>query len=130
MRYLTADEVARFAEEELGPDVLADRFLLEAAVERPRQSAGGEDAYPDVHTKAAALLHSIASNHAFVDGNKRMSLLAAIAFYGLNGYAFEADDTDLFHLVVDVAVGNVSDVGVLAEHLKKWAFEIPDPGED
>ncbi len=63
----------------------ARRGLLEAASSRPRTAAFGRDAYPDLYTKAAALLHSLAKNHALVDGNKRLALAAAIAFLGING---------------------------------------------
>lgn len=130
MRYLTADEVLRLARAELQTDALADRFLLDAAVERPQQSAGGVDAYPDVHAKAAALLHSLATNHAFVDGNKRVALLSTIGFYGLNGYVLDGGDLDVLHFVVDVATGTFDSVGLMAEHLQKWVFEIPDEEDE
>ena len=71
---------------EVGPDVgLRDRNLLEAAVERPRQSAFGDDAYPTHASKAAALLESLARNHPFVDGNKQIAVLASFVFLELNG---------------------------------------------
>ena len=70
-------------------DVLqvADYGLLEAAVARPRATAYGLDAYPDLYTKAAALLHSLARNHALVDGNKRTAWAAAWTFLHVNGVA-------------------------------------------
>jgi death-on-curing protein len=57
--------------------------LLESAAARPRATAFGEEAYGDVHEKAAALLHSLARNHPLVDGNKRLALAATIAVYGM-----------------------------------------------
>lgn len=72
------------------------------------------------------LFHSIASNHAFIDGNKRTAVLAVVAFYGFNGLVFDADDTDLIHLAVDVAIGNL-DVPAIAEHFSKWARPLPGP---
>lgn len=80
MRYLTASEVLLVNEQEVGPDLLADFGLLEAAVLRPQQSVFGSDAYPDMHTKAAAMMHSLIRNHAFIDGNKRTGVLATILF--------------------------------------------------
>lgn len=80
MIYLTLPELLHVGERALGaPAELRDVGLLEAAVARPRASAFGADAYPDLETKAAALLHSVARNHALVDGNKRLALAATIA---------------------------------------------------
>jgi death-on-curing protein len=76
VRYLTASEVMLVNEQEVGPELLADFGLLEAAVLRPQQSVFGSDAYPDMHTKAAAMMHSLIRNHAFIDGNKRTAVLA------------------------------------------------------
>lgn len=124
MIYLTPNEVIGINERQIGPGGLRDRHLLESAVERPQSSAFGEDAYPDVHTKAAALLQSLARNHPFVDGNKRTALLATVGFYGLNDFRFVGDEVDVIHLVIDVAVGNVSDVGIIAEHLRKMTVPL------
>ena len=85
-RYLTVDDVCRINEAEVGSNMLADFGLVESAVLRPQQSVGGQDAYPGLHSKAAAPFHSLANNHAFVDGNKRTAVLALIVFYNLNGW--------------------------------------------
>lgn len=81
MRYLTASDVVLVNQQETGPDLLADFGLLEAAVLRPQQSVFGSDAYPDIHSKAAAMMHSLIRNHPFVDGNKRTGVLSVIVFY-------------------------------------------------
>ena len=78
MRYLTASDVVLVNQQEIGPDLLADFGLLEAAVLRPQQSVFGSDAYPDIHSKAAAMMHSLIRNHPFVDGNKRTGVLSVI----------------------------------------------------
>ena len=84
MIYLKLPELLRVAERTLGPGYkVRDYGLLEAALARPRTSAFGKGAYPGPDAKAAALLHSVARNRALVDGNKRLALAAAIAFYGL-----------------------------------------------
>ena len=87
----------------LGIGPVRDMGLLDSAAARPRSSAFGEDAYPTVALKAAALLHSITSNHALVDGNKRLAWLATTVFLDLNGFSPELADDEAFTLVWDVA---------------------------
>ena len=83
---LTLPELLHVAGRVLGPGYgVRDYGLLESALARPPATAFGKDAYPDLDAKAAALLHSIARNHALIDGNKRLALAAVIAFCGLNG---------------------------------------------
>jgi death-on-curing protein len=95
-----------------------DAGLLEAALARPQASVFGEDAYPTVHEKAAALLHSLARNHALVDGNKRLALAATIAFYGMNGMRLTLSNQAAYDLVVDVATGRLDDVLAIASTLE------------
>ncbi|MGH3843076.1 MAG: type II toxin-antitoxin system death-on-curing family toxin, partial [Pseudonocardiaceae bacterium] len=83
--YLIKDDLLEIAARACGPGALIrDHGLLEAAIIRPQASAFGQDAYPDVHVKAAALLHSLVRNHALVDGNKRLAWAACRVFLGLN----------------------------------------------
>ena len=83
MIFLDHEDLLHIAERALGvPAVVRDHGLLESALGRPRATAFGVDAYPGIHEKAAALLHSLTRNHALVDGNKRLALAATIAFYG------------------------------------------------
>ncbi|MGO9560302.1 MAG: type II toxin-antitoxin system death-on-curing family toxin [Acidimicrobiales bacterium] len=86
---------------EIGP--VRDLGLLDSATARPRSSAFGDDAYPTLDLKAAALLHSLTRNHALVDGNKRLAWLATVVFLDLNGYAPDVTDDEAFGLVIDVA---------------------------
>ncbi len=92
----------------LGVGPVRDIGLLDSAAGRPRSSAFGEDAYPSLRLKAAALLHSVARNHALVDGNKRLAWLATVVFLDLNGRAPDLDDDTAFDLVIDAALGDVS----------------------
>jgi prophage maintenance system killer protein len=55
-------------------------------------------------------------------------VLAVVVFYGFNGFVFDADDTDLIHVAVDVAIGNL-DVAAISEHCSKWARPLPDLAE-
>lgn len=115
MIYLTLPEVLHVAERVLGGEPpVRDIGLLEAAVARPRATAFGEDAYPDLHAKAAALLHSVARNHALVDGNKRLALAAVIAFYGLNGHRLTLTNDAAYDLIIRVASGELDSVDDIA----------------
>jgi death on curing protein len=117
--YLGLDDLLHVAERTLGEVLVRDIGLLQSALARPQTSAFGEDAYPSVHAKAAALLHSIARNHALVDGNKRLGLAAVIAFYGLNGFRLTLTDDEAYDLVIAVAAGNLDEIETIAEQLSK-----------
>ena len=109
MIYLTLTELLHVAGRVLGPEVaVRDYGLLEAALTRPQATAFGKDAYPSLDAKAAALLHSLARNHALIDGNKRLGLAAVIAFYGLNGRTLTNDQA--YDLVMKVAAGELDQV--------------------
>jgi death on curing protein len=92
VRYLETGQIIYINETQVGQGMVRDYELLEAAVMRPHQTVMGQDAYPTIHDKAAALTHSLIKNHPFMDPNKRTALLADIAFYGLNGYIFRAPE--------------------------------------
>lgn len=101
MRYLTVEEVLEINAAVLGgAHALRDRRLLESAVGRPQSSAFGVDAYPDLAGKAAALLHSLTMNHAFVDGNKRTAVLATLVFADLNGCEIRWDQREALEFVL------------------------------
>lgn len=122
--YLTCDNVQMLNEHFVGPGMLRDFGLLDSAVMRPQASAFGEDAYPTLHEKAAALLHGLARNHPFIDANKRTAWAATSIFYQLNGYALSVDDGQVVALMVDVAEGQL-DVPNIAATLKSWVFPFP-----
>ena len=115
MIYLTLPELLHVAERTLGPGyAVRDYGLLEAALARPQATAFGKDAYADLDAKAAALLHSIARNHALIDGNKRLALAAVIAFYGLNGRRLTLTNDEAYDLVMSVAAGHLNNVDAIA----------------
>lgn len=101
----------------LGVGPVRDVGLLESALARPRASAFGEDAYATIDLKAAALLHSLARNHALVDGNKRLAWLAAVVFLDLNGHEATVSDEEAFDLVVAVARGAI-DLDAVARRMR------------
>lgn len=119
MIYLTLPELLHVAERTLGPDyAVRDYGLLEAALARPRATAFGKDAYPDLDTKVAALMHSIARNHALIDGNKRLTLAGAIAFYGLNGRRLTLTNDQAYDLVISIATGELDTPDAIAAVLR------------
>lgn len=87
---------------------LRDRGALEASVARPFATFDGEDLYPDAAAKAAALMHSLVSNHPFVDGNKRVGAAAAELFLEVNSWSLNAEDDDLEEITLVVARGEIT----------------------
>jgi death-on-curing protein len=108
IEFLDLDDLVELARGLLGdPPPIRDIGLLGSAAARPQTTAFGEDAYPDLVTKAAALLQSIVNNHALVDGNKRLGWLATAVFLELNGVnASRASNDDVYDLVVWIAASN------------------------
>ena len=99
---------------EVGDGVgLRDRNLLEAAVERPRQSAFGEDAYPTIESKAAALLESLARNHPFIDGNKRIGVLASFVSLEINGFEVETTNDEVVETVLALITRKIDFNGLI-----------------
>lgn len=112
MRYLTISELIYINGKVLNnPQILSgkqkirDQALLEAAIARPLTSAFGADAYPTLRAKAAALLHSIARNHPFTDGNKRAATVAAIFMLAVNGQCVVWQPDDALAMITSVAEG-------------------------
>ena len=120
------DDLLRIADAAAGGEVVVrDYGVLESAVDRPRATVFGADAYPDLHLKAAALLHSLARNHALVDGNKRLAWAATDVFLDINGRRVSASNDEVVELVLAVATGELDDVVPIAARLRGWT---PAPG--
>ena len=117
--YLTLGELLHVAERALGGEPpVRDHGLLQSALARPQASAFGSDAYPSLEEKAAALLHSLARNHALVDGNKRLALAGTIAFLGINGVRLTLTNDAAYELVMAVAAGRHNEIPALAELIR------------
>ncbi len=120
--YLDHDDLLAIARVAVGKDVaVADYGLLASALARPRASVLGQDAYPDLHTKSAALLHSLERNHALVDGNKRLAWTACLTFLAINGEWISAPEDDRFDFVIRVATGEMPNLEEIAEQLRTWS---------
>jgi death-on-curing protein len=118
--YLTTEDLLEIVIGVIGDFTVRDEGLLASAAGRPRTSACGGDAYPTFAGKAAALMHSLARNHALVDGNKRLAWAATRVFCLLNGrdLAFDVDAAEA--VVQAVARGELeaSEIGaVIEDHL-------------
>jgi death on curing protein len=116
--YLTLPELLHIADRTLGGEpAVRDIGLLESALARPQATAFGSDAYPDLDSKAAALLHSLARNHALVDGNKRLALSGVIGFYGVNGRRLTLTNDEAYDLIMAVADGTLEAIDQIAARL-------------
>ena len=122
--YLNLDDVMSLAERLLGAGYgVRDIGLLGSGVARPQTTVGGDDAYPDIWTKAAALLQSIVNNHALVDGNKRLGWLATAVFLEINNVPATRAANDAVYELVMVVASTHGDLSVLVERLRLLAGE-------
>ena len=117
--YLTAEQVlfihARLISETGGAHGVRDLDLLLSAVARPQATFDGQDLYPDLFSKAVALLQSLVGNHAFIDGNKRTGITSTGLFLRTNGYRLTADNQQLEAFVLQCAQRLYS-----LEQMKMW----------
>lgn len=126
MKYLTLEDVILLhhlsIEKSGGSHGLRDTGLLDSAMHRPQATFAGVDLYTTLFDKAGALCHSLIKNHAFVDGNKRTSLLAAMTMLELNGYKFECTQEEIVVFGLKINNENISCEGIsawLKTHSKK-----------
>lgn len=127
VEYLTPADIYDIAQEALGrrPDV-RDRHLLRAAAARPMLAAFGQEAYPTLIDKAAALLHSLAAHHLLYDGNKRTATQVTIRFLELNGLRPTWSPQEIYDFVLEVAQNrhNVEAVAAwLGQHVAPLSAE-------
>jgi death on curing protein len=119
--YLSAEDVLAIAEHACGDMqvVVRDIGLLESAAHRPSAAMFGQEAYPDVLDKAAALLQSLAINRPLFDGNKRTAWLSCVTFLALNGVQLRPDIDAAERLVIAVATGQLEEVKAISEGLRE-----------
>ena len=119
--FLSVEDLLEIAHGVLDVVEVRDMGLLASAAGRPQTTVFGEDAYPTLADKAAALMHSVARNHALVDGNKRLAWSATRVFCLLNGrdIAFSVDDAEALVLAVATGAADVPDIAVaIGERLR------------
>lgn len=124
VEYLTVEDLVALAGLLLGdPPPIRDMGLLGSGAARPETTVFGTDAYPDLWTKAAALLQSVVKNHALVDGNKRLGWLATAVFLEINAVsAVHASNDSVYEFVWGVAAGSDT-VDDIAAALRRFATE-------
>ena len=122
MRYLYPKQILYLHEQIMavsgGSAGVRDQGLLESAVYRPQASFSGQDLYPDLFSKVAALGHSLITNHPFVDGNKRTGFEAMRLMLRLNGFDIHASIDAKFNFVRDIAKGMLREAAI-ADWLQK-----------
>lgn len=97
-----------------------DIGLLASALARPATTVMGVEAYPQLATKAAALMESVARFHHLIDGNKRTAWTLMVLMLWINGYRHDFSTDEAFNLVVGVAAGDITlqdSAGTIATHL-------------
>lgn len=120
--FLTLEQVLVIHENQIGlyggTSGLRDLALLESAILRPQTTFGGEDLYPTLFEKAAALMHSLVLNHSFLDGNKRTGTVSILVFLEINGYEIDVSQKQLIKVALGVESKKL-DINQLAGWLKK-----------
>jgi death on curing protein len=131
VEYLTLEEVlllhARLVQRTGGSGGVRDIGLLDSALARPQATFGGEDLYPSLWHKAAALMHSLIKNHPFVDGNKRTALTTTGLFLELNGYTLTASNKQVLDFARR-AVVEKDDIELMATWLEKHSKAVDGHG--
>jgi death-on-curing protein len=107
------------------PMEVRDWGLVESALARPRATVFGEEAYPSVFDKAAALLLSLVTNRPLVDGNKRVGFTAAALFLRKNAFVLRFQEDEAYDFVISVADGSRREVADVAAVLARWAEPAP-----
>lgn len=129
MIHLDADDVVAMHADVLahsgGGAGIRDRNGLESAVAQPQTSFGGADLYPTLIEKASALCYSLVLDHPFVDGNKRIGVVAMVAFLDVNGYDFRVDADSGEATILRLAAGDLNR-DELADWVRSHAEQRPD----
>lgn len=125
MRYLYPNQILflhqKILEHSGGSPGVRDQGLLESAIYRPQATFGGEDLYPSLVSKVAALTYSLVKNHPFVDGNKRTAYEAMRLTLLLNGYDILATEQEKFNVMMRLAESHLNEDSFalwLQEHIK------------
>ncbi len=122
MQYLTSDDIVFIHDEiveQIGGSLgIREPGLLVSIANKPHTSFGGTELYPDIFTKAAALYEALCNYHVFIDGNKRVSAMAAYRFLTINSYTLTATNKQLEDYTIHITTKN-PDIEVVADWLKK-----------
>lgn len=123
MIYLNQSDIERILEIHLPGIQIRDTGLIESALARPQASYGGQESYPSLEGKAAALVQSIVGNHPLIDGNKRLGLISLIVFLGFNGFKLDATNDEAYDFIIAIASSQMKQV----EEMEAWIREHARP---
>ena len=122
MKLLSIEEIIKIHEKLIekygGSQGIRDQGLIESAVHRPRSTIFGQDAYPSVFDKAAAICHSFLFNHPFIDGNKRIAFAACHLTLLANGYSMTLDSEEIYEFLIK-AIKSHKDVKEISAWLEE-----------
>lgn len=118
VKYFDTEDLLELASV-LGVKDVRDIGLLDSAANRPTSVVFGNESYPTMALKGAALIESIIGNHPLIDGNKRLGWAALIGFYVLNGVEIHLDDDVAYDFVINIASGKIR-FAEIAEQLEAW----------
>jgi len=125
--YITLDEVLAIHEDMVvrygGSQGIRDLGLIQSAIAKPQSSFGGEDLYPYILDKSAALFHSLIFNHAFVDGNKRTAIASTARFLAKNGYELDVNEKEFVKFTLRVENKHLT-IKEIADWLKKHSKKV------
>jgi death on curing protein len=117
--FLTLEQILLIHQDQIdrygGSEGLRNLPLLESAIQRPQTTFSGNELYPTVFDKAAALMHLLILNHPFVDGNKRCGITAGLVFLELNGWRVKVVPKTIVPLVIRVATKKMN-----IDKLARW----------
>lgn len=126
MQYISADDIVAIHDQIVqaigGSLGVREPGMLASIAEKPKTSFGGNDLYPDIYTKAAALYEGLCNYHVFIDGNKRAAAICMYRFLAMNGYELTATNNELESYTLFIATKNppIEDVAVwIKKHSKK-----------
>ena len=127
INFLGLDEVLAIHHDQIerygGSHGIRDLDLLISALARPQATFAGSDLYPDLFSKASALIHSLTLNHPFVDGNKRTAIVSTARFLFINGFVLKMSENELINLSLKIDSKNL-DQDEVSTWLKKHSKEI------
>lgn len=122
MTFLTKEQIITLhslcIEQAGGSCGIRDEGLLDSAINAPFQSFAGVDLYPTVQSKAAQLCFGLINNHPFIDGNKRIGILAMLTFLDLNGLTIDTSDDEIVSLGLSIASGKMT-----SSEITDWIIE-------
>ena len=127
INFLSLDEILAIHYDQInrygGSHGVRDFNLLISAASRFQATFGGFDLYPDIFSKAAALIHSLVLNHPFVDGNKRTAITSTTRFLFINDYILKMSKEELIELPLKIESKKL-DMESITSWLKKHSKKI------